>query len=82
MLNMLLGIGISSLAIIAGQAEQFTLSFSPSLMLSLGVLVTVLTSDLMLVPLLGFRFTRGHGYFLVILYALFTVGNIALELIF
>ncbi|KAG0023814.1 hypothetical protein BGZ81_007921 [Podila clonocystis] len=80
LLNMLLGVGISGTYMTLKTGTAIPLQLSPTLFVSLiGVLMTLLAA-LVIVPRNGYMMGRWWGWFLLIVYLICTVVNVAVEI--
>lgn len=80
MLNVLLGVGLSSSYIIASTGQPYAIQFSPTLIVSGCGLLLVLLATLIIVPLNGFLMSRRLGLALITAYVVVLAVNIVVEI--
>ncbi|KAI8879513.1 hypothetical protein K501DRAFT_193415 [Backusella circina FSU 941] len=79
LLNMVLGIGISSTYQTWLTGKPFELDIAPTILISSGGLITVLLSTLVVVNINGYYITKQLGWWMIIVYCTCCVVNILLE---
>ncbi|KAI8972002.1 Sodium/calcium exchanger protein-domain-containing protein [Mycotypha africana] len=80
MLNIMLGVGIGATYVTSQRNEPYAIDVSKSIVVSSIGLLVVLISFLVLVPLNGFKMSRGFGYGSILIYLLCTAINLYLEI--
>ncbi|OZJ04702.1 hypothetical protein BZG36_02530 [Bifiguratus adelaidae] len=80
MLNILLGIGASTIYLELWLRKPLMVPLSPNLLVtSAGILITMMSSAVF-VWMNGFRISRGLGFFWIVLYLCTTITNLVLEI--
>ncbi|OBZ86757.1 putative cation exchanger C3A12.06c [Choanephora cucurbitarum] len=80
MLNIMLGIGIGAICVTSQRNAPYPIGVSKTIVVtSIGLLV-VLISSLILVPLNGFKMSRGFGYSWIAIYLICTAINLYIEI--
>lgn len=80
MLNMLLGVGLSGTYVIHQTGVDYPLSFSKTLLVTGGCLLSLLVVTIVFVPLNGYMLTRRWGIFLIVCYLITMSATVAVEL--
>ncbi|KAI7852520.1 Sodium/calcium exchanger protein-domain-containing protein [Circinella umbellata] len=79
LLNMVLGVGISSSYQIFKTGQPFELDIAPTILVSSAGLITVLLSTLIVVNLNGYRINENLGFWMIGIYTICCVINVSLE---
>ncbi|GAA5817259.1 hypothetical protein MFLAVUS_010802 [Mucor flavus] len=80
MLNIMLGVGISATYVTSQRNEPYAIDVSKTIVVSAIGLLVVLISSLILVPLNGYRMSRGFGYSWIAIYLICTAINLYIEI--
>ncbi|CAO3630283.1 unnamed protein product [Mucor fragilis] len=79
LLNMVLGVGISSLYQFWKTGASYKLDIAPTIIISSAGLLTVLMSTLIAVSINGYRITKQLGWWMVAVYSVCLAVNLVLE---
>ncbi|KAI7903608.1 Sodium/calcium exchanger protein-domain-containing protein [Cokeromyces recurvatus] len=79
LLNMVLGIGISSTYQTWITGKPYELDIAPSILISCAGLIAVLISTLLVVNINGYHITKHLGWWMIIVYSTCTIFNLLLE---
>ncbi|KAL0144077.1 Sodium/calcium exchanger protein-domain-containing protein [Mucor lusitanicus] len=79
MLNIMLGVGIGATVVTSQRNEPYSIDVSKTIVVSSIGLLVVLISSLILVPLNGYRMSRGFGYSWIAIYLFCTAINLYIE---
>ncbi|CAO3615650.1 unnamed protein product [Mucor hiemalis] len=80
MLNIMLGVGIGATYVTSQRNEPYAIEVSKTIVISAIGLLVVLISSLILVPLNGYRMSRGFGYSWIAIYLICTAINLIIEI--
>ncbi|KAL7329831.1 hypothetical protein PS15p_204856 [Mucor circinelloides] len=80
MLNIMLGVGIGATFVTSQRNEPYVIDVSKTIVVSSIGLLVVLISSLILVPLNGYRMSRGFGYSWIAIYLVCTAINLYIEI--
>ncbi|GAN10891.1 sodium calcium exchanger protein [Mucor ambiguus] len=80
MLNIMLGVGIGATFVTSQRNEPYSIDVSKTIVVSSIGLLVVLISSLILVPLNGYRMSRGFGYSWIAIYLICTAINLYIEI--
>eukprot|EP00158_Paraphelidium_tribonemae_P005315 Partr_v1_DN27275_c0_g1_i1_m38577 putative calcium exchanger len=81
MLNILLGVGVSTFYYNVTHTDSYSLKFTRTLSLSAAGLCVALVSSLIIIPLNSWKGTREYGFFLIGLYFVMMAVNIIIEVV-
>ncbi|CAO3677066.1 unnamed protein product [Rhizopus stolonifer] len=79
LLNMVLGVGISSTYQTWTAGKPYMLDVAPTILISSCGLITVLLSTLVVVNMNGYHINEGLGWWMIIVYSICCVINVLLE---
>jgi solute carrier family 24 (sodium/potassium/calcium exchanger), member 6 len=79
MLNILLGIGVSGSVVMHETGQNYTLHFSPTLLVSSVGLLALLIATLIFVPWNGYLLSRKWGIFLLVSYLIIMLVTVLVE---
>ncbi|KAF1807671.1 Sodium/calcium exchanger protein-domain-containing protein [Mucor lusitanicus] len=79
LLNMVLGVGISSTYQTWVTGKPYELDIAPTILISSAGLITVLLSTLIVVNINGYHINSGLGWWMIIVYLTCTVVNVLIE---
>ena len=80
MLNILLGIGVSSAYYNVANQKPYLMEFTPTLVSSASGLLFSLVSSLIIVPYSDWKGSVRYGVYLIVIYLMMMVVNVSLEL--
>ncbi|KAI7891391.1 Sodium/calcium exchanger protein-domain-containing protein [Mucor mucedo] len=80
MLNIMLGVGIGATYVTSQRNEPYAIDVSKTIVVTAVGLLVVLISSLILVPLNGYRMSRGFGYSWIAIYLICTTINLYIEI--
>jgi sodium/potassium/calcium exchanger 6 len=76
----MLGVGIGATYVTSQRNEPYAIDVSKTIVISAIGLLVVLISSLILVPLNGYRMSRGFGYSWIAIYLICTAINLFIEI--
>ncbi|RCH90900.1 hypothetical protein CU098_002111, partial [Rhizopus stolonifer] len=79
LLNMVLGVGISSTYQTWLTGKPYELAIAPTILISSFGLITVLLSTLIVVNINGYHITKGLGWWMIVVYVTCTTVNLMIE---
>lgn len=79
-IDIMLGVGIGATYVTSQRNEPYAIEVSKTIVVSAIGLLVVLISSLILVPLNGYRMSRGFGYSWIAIYLTCTAINLIIEI--